>query len=105
MQKSTRDKLPPSEKGWPIIGETLEFAGIGQKGTPKMFVMEKMRKYSQDLFKTSMFRENMVDTSFYSQMRKNVSSLGSHIPWIKLHFLLNLLKTLSPKILSKCPTL
>ncbi|KAK7815588.1 beta-amyrin 28-monooxygenase [Quercus suber] len=60
IQKSTRDKLPPGEKGWPIIGETLEFAGIGQKGTPKMFVMDKMRKYSQDLFKTSMFRENMV---------------------------------------------
>ncbi|KAK7829023.1 beta-amyrin 28-monooxygenase [Quercus suber] len=53
-------QLPPGEKGWPIIGETLEFARIGQKGTPKMFVKDKMRKYSQDLYKTSMFRENMV---------------------------------------------
>ena len=59
-QKSTRDKLPPGKKGWPIIGETLEFARIGQKGTPEMFIKDKMREYSQDLFKTSMFGENMV---------------------------------------------
>ena len=59
-QKSNRDKLPPGKKGWPIIGETLEFARIGQKGTPEMFIKDKMREYSQDLFKTSMFGENMV---------------------------------------------
>ena len=59
-RKSTPAKLPPGKNGWPIIGETLEFAGIGQKGSPEMFIKDRMRKYSQDLFKTSMFGENMV---------------------------------------------
>ncbi|KAK4594881.1 hypothetical protein RGQ29_018567 [Quercus rubra] len=59
-RKSTPAKLPPGKNGWPIIGETLEFAGIGQKGSPEMFIQDRMRKYSQDLFKTSMFGENMA---------------------------------------------
>ena len=47
-RKSTPAKLPPGKNGWPIIGETLEFAGIGQKGSPEMFIKDRMRKYSID---------------------------------------------------------
>ena len=59
-QKSTHSKLPPGKKGWPIIGETLEFGTAGQRGTPEIFIKERMRKYSQDLFQTSLFGENLA---------------------------------------------
>ena len=59
-QKSTYSKLPPGKKGWPIIGETLEFGTAGQRGTPEIFIKERMRKYSQDLFQTSLFGENLA---------------------------------------------
>ncbi|XP_030964803.1 beta-amyrin 28-monooxygenase-like [Quercus lobata] len=56
-QKSTRAKLPPGKTGWPVIGETLEFA---MAGTPETFIKDRMSKYSRYLFKTSMFGENMA---------------------------------------------
>ncbi|KAL4597973.1 hypothetical protein ACB092_11G027000 [Castanea dentata] len=59
-QKSTHSKLPPGKKGWPIIGETLEFGTAGQRGTPEMFIKERMRKYSQGLFQTSLYGENLA---------------------------------------------
>nr|POE86681.1 beta-amyrin 28-oxidase [Quercus suber] len=46
--------------GWPVIGETLEFAMARRRGTQEIFFNDRMRKYSQDLFKTSLFGENMV---------------------------------------------
>ncbi|KAK4594878.1 hypothetical protein RGQ29_018564 [Quercus rubra] len=59
-QKSTRAKFPPGKKGWPVIGETLEFGMAGKRGTPEMFINDRMSKYSQELFKTSLFCENMA---------------------------------------------
>ena len=56
-QKSTRAKLPPGKTGWPVIGETLEFA---LARTPEMFIKDRMSKYLRYLFKTSMFGENMA---------------------------------------------
>ena len=59
-QKSSHAKLPPGKKGWPVIGETLELATARRRGTQEIFFNDRMRKYSQDLFKTSLFGENMV---------------------------------------------
>ena len=41
-------KLPPGRTGWPIIGETLTFIT-----NPEKFVQERMKKYSPEIFKTS----------------------------------------------------
>uniref|UniRef100_A0A7N2LL34 Cytochrome P450 n=1 Tax=Quercus lobata TaxID=97700 RepID=A0A7N2LL34_QUELO len=59
-QNSTRAKFPPGIKGWPVIGETLEFGMAGKRGTPETFINDRMSKYSQELFKTSLFCENMA---------------------------------------------
>lgn len=59
-QKSTRAKFPPGKKGWPLIGETLEFGMAGKRGTLEMFINDRMSKYSQEVFKTSLCCENMA---------------------------------------------
>ncbi|KAF9663440.1 hypothetical protein SADUNF_Sadunf17G0050300 [Salix dunnii] len=53
-------RLPPGNKGWPIIGETLEFAMNHRRGFPEKFVMDRMCKYSSDVFKTSLFGEKIA---------------------------------------------
>ncbi|XP_030945095.1 beta-amyrin 28-monooxygenase-like [Quercus lobata] len=80
-QKSNHAKLPPGTKGWPVIGETLEFATARRRGTQESFFNDRMRKYSQDLFKTSLFGENMVvfcgasaNKSLFYNDKKNLST-------------------------------
>ncbi|KAK9266513.1 hypothetical protein L1049_028609 [Liquidambar formosana] len=53
-------KLPPGKTGWPVIGETLEYVMAGRNGNPGKFVDERMKKYSHDVFKTSLLGENMA---------------------------------------------
>ncbi|XP_030959352.1 beta-amyrin 28-monooxygenase-like [Quercus lobata] len=80
-QKSNHAKLPPGKMGWPVIGETLEFAMARRRGAQEIFFNERMRKYSQDLFKTSLFGENMVvfcgasaNKSLFHNDKKNLST-------------------------------
>ena len=59
-RKSSNPKLPPGTLGWPVIGETLEFALACQRGNPTKFVRDRMNKYSSQVFKTSLLEANMA---------------------------------------------
>ncbi|XP_057793550.1 beta-amyrin 6-beta-monooxygenase-like [Salvia miltiorrhiza] len=48
--------LPPGSKGWPMVGENMEFALLG----PQKFVKDRMEKYSPDVFRTSLLGEKMA---------------------------------------------
>ena len=58
--KSSSTKLPPGRKGWPVIGESLEFALAARSGNPERFVKDRMDKYSRQVFRTSLIGENMA---------------------------------------------
>lgn len=58
--KSSRTKLPPGRKGWPLIGETLEFTFTARRGNPERFIKDRMNKYSPEVFQTSLMGENMI---------------------------------------------
>lgn len=45
--------LPPGSFGWPIMGETVEFLF----GKPEKFVLDRMEKYSPEIFKTNILGE------------------------------------------------
>ncbi|KAF6139309.1 hypothetical protein GIB67_021519 [Kingdonia uniflora] len=49
--------LPPGSLGWPFIGETLEFIRSSQKGSPESFIKDRMEKYDNRVFKTSLLGE------------------------------------------------
>ncbi|KAG7942637.1 hypothetical protein I3843_16G114000 [Carya illinoinensis] len=60
IKKYTSPKLPPGRRGWPIIGETLEFGKACKNGDVEKFITQRMTKYSPDLFRTSLFQENFA---------------------------------------------
>ncbi|KAL4576038.1 hypothetical protein LXL04_012128 [Taraxacum kok-saghyz] len=50
--------LPPGRRGWPLIGETIEFVTSGRKGHPEKFIIDRMNKFSHHVFRTSLMLEN-----------------------------------------------
>ncbi|KAL0366863.1 UNVERIFIED_CONTAM: Beta-amyrin 28-monooxygenase [Sesamum radiatum] len=48
--------LPPGTRGWPVLGENVELA---MSGRPK-FIKDRMEKYSEDVFQTSLLGERMA---------------------------------------------
>ena len=59
-RKSACSKLPPGKLGWPIIGETLEFALGGKNSNPARFINDRMKKYSPIVFRTSLLGEKVA---------------------------------------------
>ncbi|KAF8027915.1 hypothetical protein BT93_E0748 [Corymbia citriodora subsp. variegata] len=59
-KKSPPPNLPPGKKGWPIIGESLDFAGAAKCGCPEKFINDRTSKYSLDVFRTSLLGEDMA---------------------------------------------
>ncbi|KAK9293055.1 hypothetical protein L1049_021039 [Liquidambar formosana] len=53
----TTPNLPPGKTGWPMIGETVEFLSSGWKGQPEKFIFDRMAKFSNQIFKTSLLGE------------------------------------------------
>ncbi|KAM7519168.1 hypothetical protein LguiB_018130 [Lonicera macranthoides] len=47
---------PPGTSGWPMIGENILFVMSG----PQKFVNDRMKKYSPDVFQTSLFGKKMA---------------------------------------------
>ena len=58
--RSSSSKLPPGRTGWPVIGEILEFAFAARRGKPERFINDRMKKYSPEVFRTSLMGENMA---------------------------------------------
>nr|AOG74851.1 cytochrome P450 [Aquilegia coerulea] len=52
--------FPPGRKGWPIIGETLDFLSMGRRGIPERFINDRMQEFASPVFKTSLFGETVV---------------------------------------------
>ncbi|KAL3533637.1 hypothetical protein ACH5RR_007158 [Cinchona calisaya] len=53
-------KLPPGRKGWPIIGESLDYFSKLKQGQGYKFLTERLKKYSSNAFMTSLLGEPMV---------------------------------------------
>ncbi|KAI5668430.1 hypothetical protein M9H77_18283 [Catharanthus roseus] len=52
---SSNINVPPGSTGWPMLGENIQFA-FG----PQKFVKNRMEKYSQEVFKTSLLGEKLA---------------------------------------------
>ncbi|KAL3520309.1 hypothetical protein ACH5RR_018458 [Cinchona calisaya] len=55
-RNSSCANLPPGTSGWPMVGENLQFALLG----PQKFVNDRMKKYSPEVFQTSLLGEKMA---------------------------------------------
>lgn len=55
-RKNINTKLPPGSTGWPIAGETIEMGATG----PEDFVQKRMKKHSEEVFRTSLLGEKMA---------------------------------------------
>ncbi|KAL3533629.1 hypothetical protein ACH5RR_007150 [Cinchona calisaya] len=58
--KAQKPKLPPGRTGWPLIGENLEYFSKLQQGLAYKFLTERLKKYSSNVFMTSLLGESMV---------------------------------------------
>nr|AKJ26128.1 CYP16-1 [Gentiana rigescens]AKJ26129.1 CYP16-2 [Gentiana rigescens] len=58
--KHNNANLPPGSTGWPLIGETMKLGMFGRLGIPESFYKERMKKYSPQVFKTSLIGEKTV---------------------------------------------
>lgn len=54
------DNLPPGNKGWPFVGESLEYLKVGRRGEPEKFINDRVSKYSPDVFQTSLLGERIA---------------------------------------------
>ncbi|KAL0366861.1 UNVERIFIED_CONTAM: Protopanaxadiol 6-hydroxylase [Sesamum radiatum] len=75
---SGNKNLPPGKRGWPVLGENMEMALSG----PPKFIKDRMEKYSQDVFQTSLLGERTAvfcgakGNKFLSPMSTNLLPHG-----------------------------
>ncbi|KAK6928943.1 Cytochrome P450 [Dillenia turbinata] len=55
--KASAAKLPPGNTGLPFIGETIKFLLDGRRGHPEKFINDRMKKFSPQVFRTSLLGE------------------------------------------------
>ncbi|XP_026378519.1 beta-amyrin 28-monooxygenase-like [Papaver somniferum] len=52
---------PPGSAGWAqIVGENIDFLRKNMKGIPEQFFQDRIRKYYSEVFKTSLYGENVT---------------------------------------------
>lgn len=51
---------PPGGAGWPLLGETLDYFSKLRNGMTERFVMNRINKYSSQVFKTNILGEKMA---------------------------------------------
>ncbi|KAL8139656.1 hypothetical protein V2J09_005677 [Rumex salicifolius] len=71
--------LPPGRTGWPFIGETLEFLSTGWKGHPERFMFDRMARFSDQCFRTSLLGERDVAVMCGAQGNKFLFSNESKL--------------------------
>ncbi|KAJ4846981.1 hypothetical protein Tsubulata_019982 [Turnera subulata] len=59
-RKPSNSKFPPGSTGWPVVGEMWEFVMAGRRGCPDKFIKDRMKRYSSEVFQTSLFAENLA---------------------------------------------
>ncbi|KAB5512572.1 hypothetical protein DKX38_029600 [Salix brachista] len=91
-RKSRNTKLPQGKTGWPVIGETWDFMMAARCGTPEKFINDRVRKYSPEVFQTSLLGHNMAvfcgsggNKFLFSSENKSVTGWLPH-PLVKILF-------------------
>lgn len=59
VKKKKKGKVPKGNKGWPLLGETLEFIACGYTSNPVSF-MEKRKSLYGNVFKTSILGTGVI---------------------------------------------
>ncbi|CAI9110014.1 OLC1v1009971C1 [Oldenlandia corymbosa var. corymbosa] len=57
---SGKQLLPPGKTDWPFFSETLDFYSKYQKNVVQKFVMERCKRYSSKIFKTSLIGQPVI---------------------------------------------
>ncbi|XP_031117156.1 beta-amyrin 28-monooxygenase-like [Ipomoea triloba] len=53
---TSNPNVPPGSIGWPVLGENIDMAVSG----PEKYISDRMRRYSSEVFKTSILGEKMA---------------------------------------------
>ncbi|ERN13709.1 cytochrome P450 716B1 [Amborella trichopoda] len=53
-------RLPPGTRGWPLVGETLQFFAIFGSESTESFIVKKMQKYKTQVFRTQILGSPMA---------------------------------------------
>ncbi|KAK3429879.1 hypothetical protein EUGRSUZ_E01367, partial [Eucalyptus grandis] len=74
--------LLPGTKGWPVVGETLEYMTAGRSGRPEKFVKDRAAWHSSDVFRTNLYGADMAVFCGASGNKFLFSSENKHVsPW------------------------
>nr|GMD59216.1 beta-amyrin 28-oxidase-like [Ipomoea batatas] len=53
---TSKPNVPPGSTGWPVVGENIDMVVSG----PEKYISDRMKKYSSEVFKTSILGEKMA---------------------------------------------